>query len=1736
MKPTSFRSFMLERFEAGGFTTEDLLSTLLPLMRETLEAHNAGMVAPLDGPEALYIDHYRAWFAESDRREIRANPNALRQIESARIDAFQVIGEYNADTDLDTGHRETDNLQLGEFDESLQQRVYLPGYVSWEHLLGHHDPLTDIFSLGMLLASLACRLDFQHQEDLEQFVTSRNNLFHLAPELHPVVARAIVRMTELDRHQRVQDLSAIIRTLENYRYQETDLQFELASIEGFETSDHRSKQAVILSKLKDRLFDLSKRNRLLNFRQTMQSVNLTQASVPLSFNLQTIRADQLLTCNQQLQKQIGSGKRLSLNQFLNFGEAIYLPGILDRILAEARKDAAEYGMAQLRLAICFLNWSNIKEKPIQQYESPLLLVPVRLVKKRGLVDTYSLEILETVAEVNPVLRHQFRQLYELEIPESIDLEKADVDQFFEYLKSCIENSAAGITLEKIDKPRVSIVHEKAKRRLDQYRRRARLSGRGMRTFLDLDYSYDPANYHPLGVKIFANFIQPTCNHLRQIVESSPPPKRFMVSSESDPESSSDPDSENVAEVKRTFVNLNEKNTNHYRWQYDLCNVTLANFKYRKMSLVRDYDTLLETPQDNHAFDAVFSLKPQSTEKETQHRLPIESRFDVLPCDPTQASSIAQSRVGESYIIQGPPGTGKSQTIANLIADYVAQGKRVLFVCEKRAAIDVVYSRLKQQGLGALCTLIHDSQTDKKEFVMDLKATYEAFLEPSKKHSPTRATVLSKLQKSLSALDANFQKMTQGNDLAGVSLRELINRCLELKPHLPSLDVVQKESLASYAVWVAHRDRLEELAAMVSDFQPNGVFSEHPLSCLSSRVAVASQPVTLITETTQQATQSIDDTLAALSRCGVPQDCWQKLGDATQLVDFAVKLLPFSQSGQLPLLDPDSEWSQQFRQATDRFAEINHEWQTRQEKNKAWVQKIPQQELPAAIAQAKSFEGGYFNWLSPAWWKLRGIMKRAYDFSSHMIQPTWASVLETLELEYQAKDAQARQAAALQRDFGMAAAIPEALENELETVAKTRQWLEQQPARLRKIYRQLLDSKKQTEILKRVASASESVYESDRLLKLIFDHVESKHWGEFQSAMKRVSDAIDQLPDFMACLKRLDELPGSLTESLRELPVTLVQLEAAIANATFERELQNDRAFSQFNFAEYQSETNAVHEHYQDWLDVNAKEILFRQRQQFLESVELSEKQNSELTAEEKAFKKQYRTGRRELEHEFGKSMRYKPIRDLMAGDSGKVVNDLKPVWLMSPLSVSDTLPLQGDLVDVVIFDEASQVTLEEAIPTIFRAPQAIVVGDEMQLPPTDFFGSKSTQDDSELEFEEEGEVIQYDLNTNSLLSHTARNLSSTMLGWHYRSRSESLISFSNHAFYQGRLLTVPEEGLADDSMRPIRIDNVASSKDVHLSVLERPLSFHHLPLATYDNRRNRDEADYVARLVRDLLRTNANSDVQHSIGVVAFSEAQQDEIEQALKRLGQEDANFRTMFEAELEREEDNQFVGLLVKNLENIQGDERDIIILSVCYGQNPQGKMYMNFGPINKIGGEKRLNVAFSRAKKHMCIVSSITGNAITNDYNDGARCLKEYLNYAEACSAGSIEHASAVLHRLAASQHDTSEAKPLVASPILHQISDRLRQEGWKVDHHIGQSSFRCQIGIRKPGDKKYRLGVLVDNDDYYRLDDAIERDVMRPRLLEAFGWNIVTVLSKDWYLEPEGVIDRIQGQLDHPTTDR
>jgi predicted DNA-binding WGR domain protein len=453
------------------------------------------------------------------------------------------------------------------------------------------------------------------------------------------------------------------------------------------------------------------------------------------------------------------------------------------------------------------------------------------------------------------------------------------------------------------------------------------------------------------------------------------------------------------------------------------------------------------------------------------------------------------------------------------------------------------------------------------------------------------------------------------------------------------------------------------------------------------------------------------------------------------------------------------------------------------------------------------------------------------------------------------------------------------------------------------------------------------------------------------------------------------------------------------------------------------------------------------------------------------------------------------------------------------------LPLEPDLFDVVIFDEASQIPTEEAVPALCRSNQVIIVGDEMQLPPTSFFSTALDEDDMQVIAEEDGERVSILLDADSLLNQSARNLPATLLAWHYRSRFESLISFSNAAFYNGQLVTIPDQSLRQSvlSNEPVKSDDVKAWTQGVDRLLHYPITTHRIADGLYEKRINLPEARYIAGLVREILLR----DTGQSIGIAAFSEAQQSEIESALDRLGAEDSTFAAALEREYVREDDGQFNGLFVKNLENVQGDERDIILMSVCYAPGRDGRMVMNFGPINQRGGEKRLNVIFSRARRHMAIVSTIAPEAITNIHNDGARALRSFLSFAEAQSNGAQDHAQAVLSTLNPDAARTFGAD-IPVDPVRTVIAEELRARGHIVHEHVGGASFRCDLAIVNTEGDGYSLGILLDRDSDGKIG-VEERFLFRPTILRAFGWRVIDLPVAGWHRTRSTTIYRIESEL-------
>src|SRR6266576_1769716 len=515
-----FLAFLEAGIAKGGFETDDVLSALLPLIKQGQATHEAGLVAPLDGSKHLAIaEQGHLMFAPAQVSSPEKNTARVEALQSPVSEAVEIVGESRRTTDIDEGSLSISDLAVGGAEGNLAKAVYLPGYRSWEHAIGHHDELTDIFSLGLLLASVSCGMDFTDARELEVFTFNRANLFGVNRRLNPVVASVILQMTELNRHKRAPDLAQVISRLENYREQAADLDFN--RIEGFKESGLNGKRRLMQSHLRDRLFEISRRNRLIYFKPTLQTLNLTVASVPLLLDYRNIRLEQLFVWHPELAATVTEGAPMSLGKYLRFEDAPYIPGVLDKIISEARRDRAEYGFAQLRLVLCFLRWNNLKEAPTERIHSPLLLLPVELTKKKGVRDNYVLDPTTSEAEVNPALRHHLKELYNLDLPEVVDLKETSLDQFYDALKAQIQASEPGVTLNKIDRPQIELIHEKARQRVDQYRRRMKLAARRARSVAKPEYSYDREHLRPLGLQLFLEKVRPTPMPLRDVMGAAP---------------------------------------------------------------------------------------------------------------------------------------------------------------------------------------------------------------------------------------------------------------------------------------------------------------------------------------------------------------------------------------------------------------------------------------------------------------------------------------------------------------------------------------------------------------------------------------------------------------------------------------------------------------------------------------------------------------------------------------------------------------------------------------------------------------------------------------------------------------------------------------------------------------------------------------------------------------------------------------------------------------------------------------------------------------------------------------------------------------------------------------------------------------------------------------------------------------------------------------------------------------
>jgi very-short-patch-repair endonuclease len=453
--------------------------------------------------------------------------------------------------------------------------------------------------------------------------------------------------------------------------------------------------------------------------------------------------------------------------------------------------------------------------------------------------------------------------------------------------------------------------------------------------------------------------------------------------------------------------------------------------------------------------------------------------------------------------------------------------------------------------------------------------------------------------------------------------------------------------------------------------------------------------------------------------------------------------------------------------------------------------------------------------------------------------------------------------------------------------------------------------------------------------------------------------------------------------------------------------------------------------------------------------------------------------------ELNKKRRILPIRSLMKS-AGRAIQAIKPVFMMSPMSIATYVPPGSVEFDLVVFDEASQVKPVDGFGALLRGKQAVVVGDSKQLPPTNFFDSLlQGDDDADAEVESAGDM-------ESILSlFLGKGAPERMLRWHYRSRHHSLIAVSNNEFYENQLVVFPSPGVNTHG---------------------RGLRVRYLPHTLYDRGKTRTNPE-EAKAVAEAVMAHAREFPDMTLGVVAFSVAQRDAIEIQLERLRRLDESCEPFFATA-------QHEPFFIKNLENVQGDERDVIFISIGYGRADAGYMTMNFGPLNRDGGERRLNVLISRSRLAMDVFCNFT-SADLDLARTNARAivaLKNFLAYAET---GLLERPS------------TSGREP--DSAFEQAVVRALAGRGYEVDPQVGTAGFFIDIGVRhpeRPGD--YVIGIECDGATYHSSRSARDRDRLRQEILEGLGWRLHRIWSTDWYRNPKAELDRAIAAIEQERT--
>ncbi len=1070
-------------------------------------------------------------------------------------------------------------------------------------------------------------------------------------------------------------------------------------------------------------------------------------------------------------------------------------------------------------------------------------------------------------------------------------------------------------------------------------------------------------------------------------------------------------------------------------------------------------------------------------------------FPILDADSSQTEVLLRARHRENVVVQGPPGTGKSQTIANLVAQGLRDGMKVLFVSEKMAALEVVNRRLRSAGLSFACLEVHSHKSDKSKVVQELAKTLSLPTSILESDAREQYEKLIRLRDRLNGYVRELHSVRGALKLSTYQVHGRLSRIIDAPSFefkLPSRTLeTSLQQLDSFLEVIA---RVQQLANVFDNLR------SHPW--FGIRVELSDQPQLLAVDTIVNLMHALATSISELQSLvkpfaedtGLePPASLNRVGKLTKLGEILAQPQPVVEGW---LRMPE----QKLNQLPLEIGQFRSQWQARS----AYIASLERSFDPKLLAlpvreMLERFTKPYrtpFRWFKSTYRKDRATL-RPYSKSSD--KPPYSAILEGLTTAVAILDTeewlrlnQARAQALIGQFYQDETTDWEAVLRCVEWLWKVRQNVDQLelPSRLAQLIMQ--DPKTLSQLaqdsLDKIAPALTKAFETaDNLSVFLPGHrIEGKDLRNSPfSALSKWLDSKGNPQDLQDWLRFQLE-----TERCNALGLDSF-VKSAIENKIEAKDLRD--TFLQRFWKIWLSESYRQSPILGEFQATSHEQVIqeFRNLEGELKNATIRIVRQSVARKQPRAayaFAKESQVAI--LLREAQKRRRIKPLRRLFE-EIPQLIQELKPCLLMSPLSVASYLGTSPYQFDMVIFDEASQIPPADAIGSILRGSCLIVAGDNRQLPPTRFF-----QSDIDLDEESEEEGLEEPLESilDECLALPAFNR--TLLKWHYRSNSEELIDFSNKHFYDGELVTFPSPNPRDSTA-------AVDLRYVSDGVYDRGGS-----------RKNHQEAKVTADLIEDHFRQYGSG---ISLGVITFSIAQEEAIWEEWERRKLLKPDLASMTDSS----SDEPF---FIKSLEKVQGDERDRIIISLGYGRDSRGVLSMNFGPINQAGGERRLNVAVTRARDHLVLVSSIRPQEVDparlSKGSRGVGLLQKYLEYA---SNGG---------RLPTETYGGAEPE----SDFEYEVKERLRTQGLDVDSQVGCSDFRIDLAIRNPRQKtRYVLGVECDGATYHSHRSARDRDRLRQEILERLGWKIYRVWSTDWVRNPEAIIQEIVQRVHQSSED-